>query len=231
MFIPNFHCELNHIKRVWGQAKVYIRMYTSFTLPRLRHIVNPAQTRSALTSSERKYRTMKQQTLRGRRLKRNWISTVPLKRNLTALRLRNDCVTFTQRLRCTCVALGLRLHCVRLHCVALRASACVTCTCTYIICARRIRTYTHRADHMHTAFVYHSHLVIYHSHGEARAICKETRCCSTEESKCILYLLTRGECTLAWASLVLPPTVYCMLVLGAWEQASNHGLGFMLLPS
>ena len=42
MFIPKFHCELNPIERVWGQSKVYSRMYTNFTLPRLRSIVNPA---------------------------------------------------------------------------------------------------------------------------------------------------------------------------------------------
>ena len=42
LFIPKFHCELNPIKRVWGQAKVYTRMYTNFTLPRLRANANPA---------------------------------------------------------------------------------------------------------------------------------------------------------------------------------------------
>ena len=41
MFIPKFHCELNPIERVWGQAKVYTRMYTNYTLPRLRKIINP----------------------------------------------------------------------------------------------------------------------------------------------------------------------------------------------
>ena len=41
-FLPKFHCELNAIERVWGQAKVYSRAYTNFTLSRLRQIVNPA---------------------------------------------------------------------------------------------------------------------------------------------------------------------------------------------
>ena len=41
-FIPKFHCELNPIERVWGQAKVYTRMHTNFTLVRLRQIVGPA---------------------------------------------------------------------------------------------------------------------------------------------------------------------------------------------
>ena len=30
LFVPKFHCELNPIERVWGQAKVYTRMYTNF---------------------------------------------------------------------------------------------------------------------------------------------------------------------------------------------------------
>ena len=41
-FLPKFHCELNPIERVWGQAKVYTRMYTNFTLPRLRNTMHPA---------------------------------------------------------------------------------------------------------------------------------------------------------------------------------------------
>ena len=40
-FIPKFHCELNPIERVWGQAKVYTRMRKNFTLVRLRQIVGP----------------------------------------------------------------------------------------------------------------------------------------------------------------------------------------------
>lgn len=42
MFIPKFHCELNPIERVWGQAKVYTRAHTNFTLARLRQIIGPA---------------------------------------------------------------------------------------------------------------------------------------------------------------------------------------------
>ena len=42
MFIPKFHCELNPIERVWGQAKVYSRKHSNFTLARLRQIVDPA---------------------------------------------------------------------------------------------------------------------------------------------------------------------------------------------
>ena len=41
-FLPKFHCELNPIERVWGQAKVYCRAYTNFTLSRLRQIMDPA---------------------------------------------------------------------------------------------------------------------------------------------------------------------------------------------
>jgi len=42
MFIPKFHCELNPIERVWGQAEVYSRVHTNFTLPGLCQIINPA---------------------------------------------------------------------------------------------------------------------------------------------------------------------------------------------
>ena len=42
LYIPQFHCELNPIERVWGPAKVYTRKHTNFTLPRLRQIVEPA---------------------------------------------------------------------------------------------------------------------------------------------------------------------------------------------
>ena len=41
LFIPKFHCELNPIERVWGQAKVYTRTHTNFTLQRLRQIIRP----------------------------------------------------------------------------------------------------------------------------------------------------------------------------------------------
>ena len=36
VFLPKFHCELNPIERVWGQAKCYSRQYTNYTLVRLR---------------------------------------------------------------------------------------------------------------------------------------------------------------------------------------------------
>lgn len=42
LFLPKFHCELNPIERVWGQAKVYSRAHTNFTLPGLQSIINPA---------------------------------------------------------------------------------------------------------------------------------------------------------------------------------------------
>ena len=42
VFLPKFHCELNPIERVWGQAKCYSRQYTNYTLVQLRNIINPA---------------------------------------------------------------------------------------------------------------------------------------------------------------------------------------------
>ncbi len=54
LFVPKFHCELNPIERVWGQAKVYTQMYTNFTLHRLRVNVNPALD-SVSTDLIRKY--------------------------------------------------------------------------------------------------------------------------------------------------------------------------------
>ena len=54
LFVPKFHCELNPIERVWGQAKVHTRTYTNFTLPRLRANVNPALD-SVSTDLIRKY--------------------------------------------------------------------------------------------------------------------------------------------------------------------------------
>lgn len=53
-FIPKFHCELNPIERVWGQAKAYTRIYTNYTLERLRHTLNPALD-SVTTDMIRKY--------------------------------------------------------------------------------------------------------------------------------------------------------------------------------
>ena len=54
LFIPKFHCELNPIERVWGQAKVYTRRHTNFTLVWLRQIVGPALD-SVSTDLIRKY--------------------------------------------------------------------------------------------------------------------------------------------------------------------------------
>ena len=54
LFLPKFHCELNPIERVWGQAKVYSRAHTNFTLVGLRSIVNPAVD-SVSTDLMRKY--------------------------------------------------------------------------------------------------------------------------------------------------------------------------------
>ena len=42
LYLPKFHCELNPIERVWGQAKCYTRQYSNYSLVRLRSIVNPA---------------------------------------------------------------------------------------------------------------------------------------------------------------------------------------------
>ena len=53
-FLPKFHCELNPIERVWGQAKCYSRQYTNYTLVRLRNIINPALD-SVSTDLIRKY--------------------------------------------------------------------------------------------------------------------------------------------------------------------------------
>ena len=40
-FIPKFHCEMNPIERVWGQAKRYTRAHTNFTIAGLRNIIQP----------------------------------------------------------------------------------------------------------------------------------------------------------------------------------------------
>lgn len=54
VYLPKFHCELNPIERVWGQAKVYSRAHTNFTLVGLRSIINPALD-SVSTDLMRKY--------------------------------------------------------------------------------------------------------------------------------------------------------------------------------
>ena len=42
LFIPKFHCELNPIEQIWGQAKVFTHTHTNFTLVQLHQIVDPA---------------------------------------------------------------------------------------------------------------------------------------------------------------------------------------------
>ena len=55
LFLPKFHCELNPIERVWGQAKVYSRAHTNFTLVGLRAIINPSALNSVSTDLMRKF--------------------------------------------------------------------------------------------------------------------------------------------------------------------------------
>ena len=54
LFLPKFHCELNPIERVWGEAKRYSRTYTNFTLQRLRNQL-PDALDSVSTTTIRKY--------------------------------------------------------------------------------------------------------------------------------------------------------------------------------
>ena len=42
MFFPKFHCELNPIERVWGQAKRYTRAYCNYSIVGLRKTIIPA---------------------------------------------------------------------------------------------------------------------------------------------------------------------------------------------
>ncbi len=41
-FLPKFHCELNPIERVWGQAKRYSKAHCDYSFPSLRKVINPA---------------------------------------------------------------------------------------------------------------------------------------------------------------------------------------------
>ena len=42
LFFPKFHCELNPIARVWGQAKRYTRAYCNYSIVGLRKAMVPA---------------------------------------------------------------------------------------------------------------------------------------------------------------------------------------------
>lgn len=42
LFIPKYHCELNPIERVWGQAKKYTRAYCYYSITGLRKTMVPA---------------------------------------------------------------------------------------------------------------------------------------------------------------------------------------------
>ena len=54
IFLLKFHCELNPIDRVWGQAKRYTQAHTYFTLLRLWTLIDPALN-SVSTYLTRKY--------------------------------------------------------------------------------------------------------------------------------------------------------------------------------
>ena len=54
LFTPKLHCELNPRERVWGQAKVYTRKFTNFSLIHLRKNLNPTVD-SVSTDTIRKY--------------------------------------------------------------------------------------------------------------------------------------------------------------------------------
>ena len=73
-FLPKFHCELNPIERVWGQAKVYTKPHTNFTLQRLRQIINPALDSVSLDlirNFSEGLQSMREPTWRGRKLERS----------------------------------------------------------------------------------------------------------------------------------------------------------------
>lgn len=72
MFIPKFHYELNPIERVWGQAKVYSRMYSNFTLPRLHQILNPAQVSVSTDLIQKHYRKVQDYETAYIEGKENW---------------------------------------------------------------------------------------------------------------------------------------------------------------
>ncbi|CAK5269391.1 unnamed protein product, partial [Mycena citricolor] len=41
-FLPKFHCELNPIEMVWGQAKQYFRQFSDGTFPKAKTLVPEA---------------------------------------------------------------------------------------------------------------------------------------------------------------------------------------------
>ena len=56
LFIRKFHCELNPIERVWGQAKVFTRKFTNFTFKHLREIINPSLDSVSVDTIRKYYR-------------------------------------------------------------------------------------------------------------------------------------------------------------------------------
>ena len=56
LFIPKFHCEMNPIERIWGQAKVFTRNFTNFTFRHLREIINPALDSVSVDTIRKYYR-------------------------------------------------------------------------------------------------------------------------------------------------------------------------------
>ena len=54
MFIPKYHCELNHIERVWGYAKKYTRSHCDYSFAGLEYTVEPAL-ETVFTDLIRKY--------------------------------------------------------------------------------------------------------------------------------------------------------------------------------
>ena len=54
VFLPKFHCELNPIETMWGQAKHHCQLYSNYTLARLRNVIHPALD-SVSTDLIRKY--------------------------------------------------------------------------------------------------------------------------------------------------------------------------------
>ena len=60
IFLPKFHCELNPIERVWGQAKKYSRAHTNFTFIRLRTIIDPSLDSVSVDLIQKYFRRMRE---------------------------------------------------------------------------------------------------------------------------------------------------------------------------